>query len=86
LRLVDLGLTLEAAVAGQGVELARPRLARLWLAGGSLKPLFGIAAEPATQYYLAPCAGAAATAFADWLAGACAEVEHEAQEALSGAG
>lgn len=83
-RLVDLGLTLEAAVAGQGVALARPSLARHWLAGGSLKPLFGIAAEPATQYFLVPCAGAAATAFADWLAATCAEVAREAQEALSG--
>ena len=30
-RFVDLGLTLEAAVAGQGVVLARPSLARRWL-------------------------------------------------------
>ena len=37
---VDLGLTLEAAVSGQGVALARPSLARHWLAAGSLVPLF----------------------------------------------
>jgi len=55
-------LTLEAAAAGQGVALARPSLARHWLASGTLLPLFGITAVPARQYYLLPHAphGAAA--------------------------
>ena len=35
-KLLDLGLTLEAAVSGQGIALARPALARPWLAAGSL--------------------------------------------------
>jgi DNA-binding transcriptional LysR family regulator len=84
-KLVDLGLTLEAAVAGQGVALGRPSLARHWLQGGSLRPLFDISAEPSGHYFVAPWAGAAAGCFADWLADLCAQVEAEAQEALSGA-
>lgn len=85
-KLVDLGLTLEAAVAGQGVALGRPTLARHWLQGGSLKPLFDISAEPSGHYFLAPWAGSAAGAFADWLTAECAQAEAEAQEALSAAG
>jgi LysR family glycine cleavage system transcriptional activator len=83
-KLVDLGLTLEAAVAGQGVALGRPSLARHWLQGGSLVPLFTLSAEPAAQYQLAPCAGGgAAPLFAAWLVETCAQIEREAQEALS---
>lgn len=68
-KLVDLGLTLEAAVAGQGIALARPSLARHWLATGTLRPLFGVLATPAHQYYLLPhAASGAAALFADWLA------------------
>ena len=81
---MDLGLTLEAAVAGQGVVLGRPSLARHWLQGGSLVPLFALSAEPAAQYRLAPCAGSgAAPHFAAWLVDTCAGIEREAQEALS---
>lgn len=84
-KLVDLGLTLEAAVAGQGVALARPSLARHWLASGALRPLpFCITAVPATQYHLLPHAGHGATAlFARWLADVCAEAVAEAQALLS---
>jgi LysR family glycine cleavage system transcriptional activator len=46
-KLVDLGLTLEAAVSGQGVALARPSLARHWLAAGTLVAPFSIQAIPA---------------------------------------
>lgn len=79
-KFVDLGLTLEAAVAGQGVALARPSLARGWLASGTLRPLpFGITAVPATQYHLMPHADhGAAALFAQWLAEVCAEVLQEA--------
>jgi len=79
-KLVDLGLTLEAAVAGQGIALARPSLARGWLASGALRPLpFGVSVVPATQYHLLPHAehGAAAL-FARWLAEVCAAVSAEA--------
>jgi LysR family transcriptional regulator, glycine cleavage system transcriptional activator len=84
-KLVDLGLTLEAAVSGQGVALGRPALARPWLAAGSLVPLFDIVTQPAFQYRLLPHGEAAAAVFADWLRGVCAAVEQEAQALLSAA-
>lgn len=84
-RLVDLGLTLEAAVSGQGVALARPSLARPWLAAGALRPLFGVSVEPAHAYGLIRHAeGAAIDAFADWLAAACAATAAEALALVSG--
>lgn len=84
-RLADLGLVLEAALAGQGVALARPSLARAALASGALRAPWALAAEPAHQYYLLPhAADGAAAAFAAWLRGACAEAAREAQALLSG--
>ena len=87
-KLVDLGLTLEAAVAGQGVALARPSLARPWIERGSLQVLpFGIAVEPPNQYHLLPHApDGAATVFADWLARTCEQLAREAQALVSGHG
>lgn len=71
-RLVDLGMTLEAAVSGQGISLARPSLARHWLASGALVPLFGLGAAPAYRYYLLPHAThGPAAGFAAWLSGEC---------------
>jgi LysR family transcriptional regulator, glycine cleavage system transcriptional activator len=84
-KLVDLGLTLEAAVSGQGIALGRPTLARPWLVAGSLVPLFGIVAQPTQQYRLLAHGGGAAKLFADWLRGACATVEEDAQALLSAA-
>lgn len=83
-KLIDLGLTLEAAVSGQGVALARPSLARHWLATGTLVPLLDLSAAPASQYLLAPHAphGAAAL-FADWLAGVCEAAVADAAALLS---
>lgn len=82
-RLVDLGLTLEAAVSGQGVALARPTLARRWLEAGALKSLFAITAVPASQYYLLPHGPAgAAPVFADWLRTLCARLADEARALL----
>ncbi len=86
-RFVDLGLTLEAAVAGQGVVLGRPSLALPWLESGSLRPLFGVAVEASGCYWLPPVTDDAAV-FSDWLAATCAEIAlkaQQAQEALSGA-
>jgi LysR family transcriptional regulator, glycine cleavage system transcriptional activator len=84
-RLVDLGLTLEAAVSGQGVALGRPTLARHWLVSGALLPLFGVTAEAANRYHLMPHAqDGAAPLFAAWLADICATLERQSQEALSG--
>lgn len=75
-RLVDLGLTLEAAVCGQGVALARHSLARHWLDSGTLRPLFDVAVPAAQPYRLAPhAAGGAAGQFAAWLRTLCAQVQ-----------
>lgn len=90
-KLVDLGLTLEAAVAGQGVVLGRPSLARHWLASGSLQPLFGPLTRPA-QLYVASGDGAdgAAQVFVDWLHARCAAIAAASlalvHERLRGAG
>jgi LysR family transcriptional regulator, glycine cleavage system transcriptional activator len=85
-KLVDLGLTLEAAVSGQGIALARPSLARHWLESGALVALpFGIRAVPVHQYYLMPHAtGDAASAFADWLIEVCAKVARESLALVAG--
>jgi len=84
-RLVDLGMTLEAAVSGQGVALARPSLARHWLGTGTLLPLFKITSPAANPYYLLQRQpDAAATAFADWLRGVCRQAEQQASAWLSG--
>jgi LysR family transcriptional regulator, glycine cleavage system transcriptional activator len=72
-KLVDLGLTLEAAVQGQGIALARPSLARRWIEGGNLVAPFALTAQPLTQYHLAAVRSAPiALAFADWLRERCA--------------
>lgn len=88
-RLADLGLVLEAALAGQGVALARPSLARTWLASGALVAPWALRAEPAHQYYLLPYAHSGAddspaAVFVDWLRGICADATREAQALLSG--
>jgi DNA-binding transcriptional LysR family regulator len=49
-RLVDLGLVLEAALHGQGVALARPALAVQALREGRLRPLSATHLTPAAQY------------------------------------
>ncbi|NML14778.1 LysR substrate-binding domain-containing protein [Azohydromonas caseinilytica] len=78
-RLLDLGLTLEAALGGQGVALARPSLARAWLENGALIPLFDVQVMPAHQYYVAPhAASGAAPQFAQWLQRACERIAREA--------
>lgn len=71
-RLVDLGMTMEAAVSGLGITLARPTLARHWLTTGTLVPLFRITSAAANPYYLATHRPSAASdAFAQWLHEIC---------------
>ena len=86
-KLIDLGLTLEAAVSGQGVALGRPTLARHWLESGTLVPALPaprITAEPTHLYTLLPHAESeAARLFAHWLVEQCAQLEHVALSALS---
>jgi len=84
-KLVDLGLTLEAAVSGQGIALARPSLAASWLQAGVLVPLFGISTRPANLYHLMPhAAHGAAPLFAGWLRTLCAQVSRDALALVSG--
>jgi DNA-binding transcriptional LysR family regulator len=84
-RFVDLGLTLEAAAAGQGIALARPALARSWLRQGALQAPFELAVRPALQYHLLPHErGKAPDAFADWLCATCARVAADGRALISG--
>jgi LysR family glycine cleavage system transcriptional activator len=88
-KLVDLGLTLESAVSGQGVALARPSLARDWLLSGALVPLFEpsqrVLATPVNLYFLMPfSAQGAAAEFAAWLQQACHSVAQAGLAAISG--
>ena len=84
-KLVDLGLTLEAAVTGQGVALARPSLARQALASGALQPLFAITAPAAQPYLLMPhAAHGAAALFAQWLQALCDDCAAQSADWLSG--
>lgn len=78
-RLIDLGLVLEAAVSAQGIVLARPSLARRWVASGALQPLFDLTAPPSTQYYALPhAAQGAAPHFVQWLSATCEQVARQA--------
>ena len=85
LKFVDLGLTLEAAVSGQGAVLAGPSLARAWVASGACKPLLNITALPVHGYDLMPFeSGGPAQEFAAWLGARCERVaEIGLQEALA---
>jgi LysR family transcriptional regulator, glycine cleavage system transcriptional activator len=82
-RLVDLGLTLEAARCGQGVALARPALARQMLASGELVPALGVGRTPlvqaSTAYHLLPAepSSRGASAFATWLRAAGSQAAAE---------
>ncbi len=83
-KLLDLGLTLEAAVSGQGVTLARPALARPWLVAGSLVPVLPQRAWPAQHYQLIVHTGSDAVRhFERWLRAVCQRELAEAQEELS---
>lgn len=77
-RLVDLGLTLAAALAGQGVALARLSLARHELAEGRLVRPFALAV-PAERHYglVVHRPSPAADAFAAWLHGHCRALQAE---------
>jgi DNA-binding transcriptional LysR family regulator len=83
-RLVDLGLTLEAAVLGQGVALGRPTLAQHWLRAGTLVMPFALHAEPAQRYQLlVHAAQPEARQLGAWLVEACAALELEAHALLA---
>lgn len=77
-RFVDLGLTLEAAICGQGVALARPSLALPQLRAGALRTLFAIGVPAELPYGLVQHDdGAASEAFAAWLHAHCRRLQEE---------
>lgn len=76
LKLVDLGLALEAAASGQGVALARQSLAQRWLDRGELVDLFDLRSPPSDGYSLSvQQASGLALDFAQWLRQECAVLE-----------
>jgi LysR family transcriptional regulator, glycine cleavage system transcriptional activator len=77
-RFVDLGLTLEAAIHGQGLALARPSLALPYLRSGALQRLFALSV-PADKPYglLLHSDSPAAEAFAAWLHAHCRALQEE---------
>jgi DNA-binding transcriptional LysR family regulator len=82
-RLVDLGLTLEAAVLGQGVALGRPTLAAHWLRAGTLVMPFALHAEPAQRYQLLVHASLPeAQQLGAWLLQVCGALERDANSLL----
>ena len=73
-KLLDLGLTFEAAVNGHGIALCRPSLVRDWLTRRALRPLFDIFARPTKQYYvLADVQQQASQLFVQWLQAVCSD-------------
>ncbi|MBL8309953.1 MAG: LysR family transcriptional regulator [Burkholderiales bacterium] len=75
-KLVDLGLALEAAASGQGVTLARRSLAERWMARGELVAPFDVQSAPRDGYHLSvQQASALALDFAQWLRTECALLE-----------
>lgn len=92
-RLVDLGLTLEAALQGQGVMLARPSLACQALRSGQLVPALGRGRTPwisaASAYGLLTepdgDAPGAVTALRSWLQQACAQAASDGLAWISAA-
>ena len=81
-KLVDLGLSLEAAASGQGVALARASLAARWLARGELVDLFAVRSKPRDGYSLSvQQASGLALDFAQWLRRECAALETASHQA-----
>jgi DNA-binding transcriptional LysR family regulator len=83
-RLVDLGLTLAAALAGHGAVLARLSLARHKLAAGRLVQPFALTVPAERQYGLVVHRPSpAAEAFATWLQAHCRALEAENPSGLA---
>jgi LysR family transcriptional regulator, glycine cleavage system transcriptional activator len=75
-KLVDLGLSLEAAASGQGVALARASIARRWLERDEVLDLFPVRATPQSGYSLTVHrADDIALDFATWLRKLCRRLE-----------
>jgi DNA-binding transcriptional LysR family regulator len=67
----DLGLLMEAAVAGQGIALGRRTIVQHWLEAGLLVPVLDLAAESPHAYWLlyhaADLARPEVRTFVEWL-------------------
>lgn len=67
----DLGLLMEAAVAGQGIALGRRTIVQHWLASRLLVPVFDLAADSPHAYWMlydpADLARGEVRTFVDWL-------------------
>jgi LysR family transcriptional regulator, glycine cleavage system transcriptional activator len=77
LKLVDLGLMLEAAAKGHGAALARASIVQRWLDTGELVHLFpGVAIASLEGYSLTVRnASSQAISFSQWLLGVCKKLE-----------
>jgi LysR family transcriptional regulator, glycine cleavage system transcriptional activator len=77
LKLVDLGLMLEAAAWGHGAALARASIVKRWLDTGELVRLFpGVAIASLEGYSLTVRnASSQAISFSQWLKGVCKKLE-----------
>lgn len=76
-KLVDMGLTAEAAACGQGIALGRGSLAAQWLDSGRLRRVFEeISVEPLQGYWLKQTkTSPQALAFSQWLMAICSDLE-----------
>ena len=81
-KLVDMGLTAEAAASGQGIALGRASLAAQWLAAGRLERVFAtITIEPLQGYWLKQTKSSPqALAFSQWLIDVCATLEKTSRQ------
>ena len=81
-KLVDLGLSAEAAAGGLGVTLGRASLAAEWLDTRRLVKVFSqVSVEPAQGYWIKQVkASPQAAAFVKWLHGVCAALEKSSRK------
>jgi LysR family transcriptional regulator, glycine cleavage system transcriptional activator len=83
-KLVDLGLSLEAAASGQGVALARASIAKRWLERGEVIDLFDVRVTPQSGYSLTVHrADDISLDFATWLRKTCAALSVTSTEFLN---
>jgi DNA-binding transcriptional LysR family regulator len=79
-KLVDLGLSLEAAASGQGIALARASIANRWLARGDVIDIWPVRANPQSGYSLTVHrADDVALDFATWLRKLCSALESKSK-------
>lgn len=79
-KLVDLGLSLEAAASGQGIALARASVAKRWLERGDVVDVWDVRALPQTGYSLSVHRADDVTLeFATWLRKLAAALESESR-------